>query len=228
MEKILIVEDNLKLAETLVSYLGRSGYQVYQRHDGKEAYELLLRNTSSFDLVILDVMLPSMSGLEICQKLRAARAQLPIIMLTNIADTHSIVAALNVGADDYLTKPFAMAELLARTQAILRRPARFEGKRITVGGLVVDPNLREAWYKGEAVPLRRREFDLLYYLAKNHNQMVSREQIMLNLWSEEDEPFPNTIDSHVRQLRNKLAKIDPSARGIIKTVYGFGYKLGLE
>lgn len=224
METVLLVEDNQRIADNIIRYLGRLDYTVYHRAEAEAALRLVRGQINKFDLLILDIILPRMDGVELCRRLRAARVQLPILMLTNIADTHNIVAALNSGADDYLTKPFALAELAARIQALLRRPARFETRVIKAGVLEINPNTRQVKVAGAPLYLRRREFDLLYYLAKNRNQMLSREQLILNIWSDDDEPFPNTVDSHIRQIRRRLSAIDPSLRNTVQTVYGFGYR----
>lgn len=225
MEKILLVEDNKKIASALTRYLGKLGYHTTHRDDGVAGHEYITEYSMSLDLIILDIKLPGVNGIELCEQIRKAKIQIPILMLTEIGDVETIVHVLDQGADDYLTKPFALPEVYSRIKALLRRPAYFEARIITAGDLEINLDAREARYKGMIINLRRREFDLLSYLAKHKNQMLAREQILLNVWHIKDRPYQNNVDVHVKQIRNKLKKIAPDAPPIIQTVYGFGYKL---
>jgi DNA-binding response OmpR family regulator len=225
MDKILIVEDNQNVASTLERYLSKSGYRAYSRVDGLKAQAFISENAIAIDLIILDIKLPGMNGLELCRHVRKTKIQIPILMLTNVGDVDVIVRALELGADDYLTKPFALPELLARVKALLRRPAYFEARILKAGELEVNLDTRTAKFKRKELGLRRKEFDLLHYLIKNRNQMLSREQILMNVWNLQTNPYPNSVDVHIKQLRNKILKISPSSKSIIQTIYGFGYKL---
>jgi DNA-binding response OmpR family regulator len=225
METIFIVEDDLKLAETLKRYLSRSGYQTFHRDDGEEALDFIKKNNSRLDLILLDIKLPSLDGMNLCEKIREFGIQIPIIMLTNVGSIDTITSTLNTGADDYLTKPFALPEVLARVRAMLRRPSYFESRILKAANITLNLDTREASYRGSVLKLRRREFELLHYLMRNRNLTLSREQMLYNVWSnEDDQPYPNTVDVHIRQIRKKLAKVKQGSEKIIQTVYGFGYR----
>ena len=223
-DKILLVEDEEKLARVVELELRYEGYEVEKVFDGREGLEKAL--SGGFDLILLDIMLPSMSGMEVLRRLRR-ESQVPVIMVTARDTVVDKVSGLDSGADDYITKPFEIEELLARIRAALRkRPARQEGTVLTAGPLTMDPERHEVTVKGTAVELTRREFDLLRYLLENKEKVISRESLLDNVWGFDFVGETNAVDVYIRFLR---AKID-EAFGIklIHTVRGVGYVIREE
>ena len=223
-DKILLVEDEEKLARVVELELRYEGYEVEKAFDGREGLEKAL--SGGFDLILLDIMLPSMSGMEVLRRLRR-ESQVPVIMVTARDTVVDKVSGLDSGADDYITKPFEIEELLARIRAALRkRPARHEGTVLTAGPLTMDPERHEVTVKGTAVELTRREFDLLRYLLENKEKVISRESLLDNVWGFDFVGETNAVDVYIRFLR---AKID-EAFGIklIHTVRGVGYVIREE
>ena len=223
-DKILLVEDEEKLARVVELELRYEGYEVEKAFDGREGLEKAL--SGGFDLILLDIMLPSMSGMEVLRRLRR-ESQVPVIMVTARDAVVDKVSGLDSGADDYITKPFEIEELLARIRAALRkRPARQEGTVLTAGPLTMDPERHEVTVKGTAVELTRREFDLLRYLLENKEKVISRESLLDNVWGFDFVGETNAVDVYIRFLR---AKID-EAFGIklIHTVRGVGYVIREE
>ena len=223
-DRILLVEDEEKLARVVELELRYEGYEVEKAFDGREGLEKAL--SGRFDLLLLDIMLPSMSGMEVRRRLRR-ESQVPVIMVTARDAVVDKVSGLDSGADDYITKPFEIEELLARIRAALRkRPARQEGTVLTAGPLTMDPERHEVTVKGTAVELTRREFDLLRYLLENKEKVISRESLLDNVWGFDFVGETNAVDVYIRFLR---AKID-EAFGIklIHTVRGVGYVIREE
>ena len=223
-DKILLVEDEEKLARVVELELRYEGYEVEKAFDGREGLEKAL--SGGFDLILLDIMLPSMSGMEVLRRLRR-ESQVPVIMVTARDTVVDKVSGLDSGADDYITKPFEIEELLARIRAALRkRPARQESAVLTAGPLTMDPERHEVTVKGTAVELTRREFDLLRYLLENKEKVISRESLLDNVWGFDFVGETNAVDVYIRFLR---AKID-EAFGIklIHTVRGVGYVIREE
>lgn len=224
MPKILLVEDEEKLARVVELELRYEGYEVEKAFDGREGLEKAL--SGGFDLILLDIMLPSLSGMEVLRRLRR-ESQVPVIMVTARDTVVDKVSGLDSGADDYITKPFEIEELLARIRAALRkRPARQESAVLTAGPLTMDPERHEVTVKGTAVELTRREFDLLRYLLENKEKVISRESLLDNVWGFDFVGETNAVDVYIRFLR---AKID-EAFGIklIHTVRGVGYVIREE
>ncbi|EDM99679.1 response regulator receiver domain protein [Pseudoflavonifractor capillosus ATCC 29799] len=224
MPKILLVEDEEKLARVVELELRYEGYEVEKAFDGREGLEKAL--SGGFDLVLLDIMLPSMSGMEVLRRLRR-ESQVPVIMVTARDTVVDKVSGLDSGADDYITKPFEIEELLARIRAALRkRPVRQESAVLTAGPLTMDPERHEVTVKGTPVELTRREFDLLRYLLENKEKVISRESLLDNVWGFDFVGETNAVDVYIRFLR---AKID-EAFGIklIHTVRGVGYVIREE
>ena len=223
-DKILLVEDEEKLARVVELELRYEGYEVEKAFDGREGLEKAL--SGGFDLVLLDIMLPSMSGMEVLRRLRR-ESQVPVIMVTARDTVVDKVSGLDSGADDYITKPFEIEELLARIRAALRkRPVRQESAVLTAGPLTMDPERHEVTVKGTPVELTRREFDLLRYLLENKEKVISRESLLDNVWGFDFVGETNAVDVYIRFLR---AKID-EAFGIklIHTVRGVGYVIREE
>jgi len=222
--KILIVEDEAGLVTALRDRLHKEGYEVSVAKDGLAGLELATRE--KFDLIILDLMLPKESGLTVCQKLRQQGANLPIIMLTARRQTMDKVVGLRTGADDYLTKPFKMAELLARIDALLRRTKRpaADGSQYQFGPIRIDVKRTEVTRDGHVVPLSAKEFQLFRYLAEHRGETLSRDVLLHEVWGYDSTPSTRTVDVHVAWLRQKLER-DPKNPELILTMVGLGYKL---
>ncbi|MGD0005829.1 MAG: response regulator transcription factor [Anaerolineaceae bacterium] len=231
-EKILVVEDELTLQETLAYNLKRQGYEVETSGNGLQALELARREHP--DLILLDIMLPGMDGFEVCRVLRQEMTT-PILMLTARDDEIDRVVGLEVGADDYLTKPFSMRELMARVKALLRRvrlirqeievsnAALAEAELIVFDDLTINVSRREVVLKDVALSLKPQEYELLLYMAQHRGRALSREAILENVWGWEYIGDSRTVDVHVRWLREKI-EIDPANPRRIVTVRGVGYR----
>jgi two-component system, OmpR family, copper resistance phosphate regulon response regulator CusR len=217
--RILVVEDESKVARALRDGLAAEGYEVHVASSGGEALAAL--GSQPFALVVLDLMLPGPSGLEILAMMRRAADSTPVLILTARDTVSDRVAGLDAGADDYLVKPFAFAELVARVRALLRRTDAPAG--LALCGLEVDPQSRRATRDGHVLALTAREFDLLEYLVRHQGQVVSRDQIAREVWREpaRGTPLDNVIDVHIMRLRRKVDP-DPSPR-LIHTVRGVGF-----
>ena len=223
MKKILIVEDEPTLLATLRYNLEREGYAVATAPDGEAA--LALARSERPQLVVLDVMLPKLDGFEVCRILRRETA-VPIIMLTAKTDEVDKVVGLELGADDYVTKPFSMRELLARVRALLRRAERSpqaENESITTGDLTVDVTKRLVSRAGRALALKPKEYELLAFLARNRGRAFTREQILSQVWGYDFAGDTRTVDVHVRWLREKIED-EPSKPTRLITVRGTGYR----
>lgn len=224
--KILIVEDDANLLETLRYNLNKESYQVLTAADGETALEVARKEKP--DLIILDVMLPGLSGFEVCRILRK-ETNTPIIMLTAKTDETDKIVGLEIGADDYVTKPFSVRELTARIRAMLRRVRPVETPLVedsvmNIGEIKVDIDRHQASLAGEVLELRPKEFDLLAFLARNKGIVFTREQLLEKLWGYDYIGDTRTVDVHVRWLRQKIES-DPSNPKHLVTVRGTGYKL---
>lgn len=225
MATILLVEDEAVLAETLQYNLEREGYTVHSAQDGVRGLELA--RSEQPDLVILDVMLPRLDGYSVCRILRTESA-VPILMLTARQDEVDRIAGLELGADDYVIKPFSLGELLARIRAILRRGQREQSNPVQRellqhGSLKVDTGSRRAWREGQELTLSAKEFDLLTCLMRNRGMVLGRELLLERVWGYEFMGDPRTVDVHVRWLREKIER-DPSQPEYLTTVRGVGYR----
>jgi DNA-binding response OmpR family regulator len=221
-KKVLVVDDDAKTVELVKLYLNRDGYRVITSGDGDEA--LRLARESFPDLIVLDIMLPGMSGLEICRTLRE-ESDVPIIMLTALTTDDDRLKGLDLGADDYVTKPFSPRELAARVRAVLRRlPGERGPEKIEHGALIVDFLKHEAFIDGKPLSLTPIEFKLLGALVKEPGRVFSRAQIIDKALGHDFNGFDRTIDVHILKLRRKLEP-DPHHPRFLKTVYGAGYKL---
>jgi two-component system alkaline phosphatase synthesis response regulator PhoP len=224
-ESILIVEDEEALRMTLSDRLLSEGYDVECAADGEDGYRRAVRDP--FDLILLDVMLPRRNGFDVCRDIRQAGLITPIIMLTARDQVVDKVVGLKIGADDYVTKPFDMMELVARIDAVLRRaPARAGGPGgvLQVGGLRIDLRGTQVWRDDKPVKLSAREFQLLRYLVEHRGETLTRDEILKEVWGYSTETFTRTVDVHVASLRQKLER-DPKSPELILTVQGLGYKL---
>ena len=217
--KILVVEDEKKVAGFIKRGLEEDGYQVTVTHDGADGLKQALEG--DYSLVILDVMLPKKDGLTVVTELRGAGKRIPVLMLTAKASTEDVVAGLDAGSDDYLTKPFAFSELTARVRALLRREGKDRGAEITFADLRLDPVSHKVWRGKTEIELTAKEYGLLEYLMRNTNTVLSRAMIADHVWDYAFDSFTNIIDVYVNYLRKKVDKDFPVK--LIHTVRGQGY-----
>ena len=217
-----MVDDEPTIREVVVSYLEREGFTTLEAADGTRARELL--ETEPPDLVVLDVMLPGTDGLELCRWIRS-RSRLPVIMLTARGEESDRIVGLELGADDYVTKPFSPRELAARVRTVLRRaePDPASDERLSYDGLVIDSGTREVTREEEPLRLTAREFDLLWFLASHPRRVFSREQLMRRVWGYSAALDTGTVTVHMRRLREKI-EADPSHPRHLETVWGVGYR----
>jgi two-component system, OmpR family, response regulator len=221
--RILIAEDETKLAQGLAEGLSRQGYAVDTLADGKQAFTRISMHHVDYDLLILDLMLPSMSGYDICRQMRDEHITLPILVLTAKWGTEDKVQMLLAGADDYLEKPFSFAELAARMRAVLRRPIEMIPTTLRVGDIELEAAAHTASRDGVPLTLTLKEFGLLEYFLRHPNQVVNREDLLAHLWDFNYESFSNVVDVHVKNLRQKLDR--GASPSILETVRGIGYCL---
>jgi DNA-binding response OmpR family regulator len=229
-KSVLVVEDDREIASLIELHLNDLGCEVRLAHDGETGLEEALKRP--YALVILDLMLPGLEGLELCRRLRAEPNYTPVLMLTAKSSELDRVIGLEMGADDYLTKPFSIRELLARVKAIFRRvdamaastpAARKERTEIRADELVVDLDKRKVRLYGEAVDLTAKEFDLLVQFARNPGRVYTRAQLLDLVWGYGHESYQHTVNSHINRLRGKIEK-DPARPRFVLTVWGVGYK----
>jgi DNA-binding response OmpR family regulator len=223
--KILVVEDDERISDAVVEYLSDQHYAVEAVYDGQGAWDLL--DVFTYDLVLLDVMLPQMDGITLCQKLRAKGFDIPILMLTAKDTLSNKIAGLDAGADDYLIKPFELEELSARIRALLRRGTNSSPPILTWGELRLDPSSCEVFYQDQNLALSPKEYKLLEFFLRNGRRVFSRAQILEHLWSFEQVPEEATVKAHIRGLRQKLEAAG-APHDLIETVYGLGYRLKEE
>lgn len=227
MTKILIVEDEPNMRLGLKDNLEFEGYEVETAEDGEEGLTKILDN--DYDLIIMDVMMPKISGFDVCKKVRVSGVTTPIILLTAKGEEIDKVLGLELGADDYVTKPFSLRELLARVKAILRRSESYasaENKSVKIGKLEVDFNGYKATFGNKDVQMSHKEFEILHFLWKKRNSTVSREDLLTEIWGYDETPTTRTVDNFMLKLRQKI-EIDPNHPKIILTVHGVGYKMVL-
>jgi DNA-binding response OmpR family regulator len=220
---ILVVEDQQRLANLLKRVLSEERHAVDVAYDGTDGYDLAASGT--YDLVVLDVMLPGMDGIQLCRQMREDGVQTPVLMLTARGAVEDRVTGLNVGADDYLVKPFAMEEFLARVNALLRRRNREieTTTELSVGDLTLDLVRHEVRRGGKIIDLTAKEFSLLEYLIRNAGQALTRTQITDHVWRYDLDALSNVVDTYIHYLRDKVDK--GSSHPLIKTVRGVGYKI---
>lgn len=236
MERLLLVEDDADIAQALVSFLQEAGYRVTHCDDGLEANRLI--HMEKFDLLMLDIMLPGVSGLDLCKMVRIEDPQVPILMLTSLDGESDRVLGLELGADDYLTKPFSLRECKARVRALLRRSALAapdSGKEtletLYFEGLSIGLHNREVRLNGEKIELTVREFDLLYHLAKHEGQVFNRGQLLDSVWGYSHSGYEHTVNTHINRLRKKLCRPKGDRQegvSYIETVWGVGYKFSAD
>jgi len=221
--KILIVEDEHLIANSVKKGLEQEKYTVDIAFDGLEGYDLA--SSGEYDLILLDLMLPNLDGLTICKKLRQENNHTPILMLTAKSQLEDKIIGLNSGADDYLTKPFAFEELLARIRALSRRPQKTNGKILTVGDLSLDTITYEVKRGNKNIQLSSKEYSLLECLIRHSNQILNKDQLIQYVWSYESDILPNTVEVYIRNLRQKIDIPFKNKSPLIKTIRGFGYKI---
>jgi DNA-binding response OmpR family regulator len=223
---ILVVEDDADIAKLVRIHLEDVGHRVTVEPNGRLALDRALGG--GFDLLILDLMLPGLDGIELCRRLRAAETYTPVLMLTARSSETDRVLGLEIGADDYLTKPFSIRELQARVKAILRRveqlaAADSDDQPIRMGGLEIDPRRREARLEGSLLGLTAREFELLHFFACHPGRVFTRTQLLDQVWGYAHEGYQHTVNTHINRIRRKLEP-DPSHPFWIRTVWGVGYR----
>ena len=225
MSDILIIEDEAQMRSGLKDNLEFEGYAVDVAEDGQIGLDKSL--SKSYDLIILDVMLPKLSGFDVCRKIREKGIKTPIIMLTAKGEEIDKVLGLELGADDYVTKPFSLRELLARVKAILRRTDESTSKaqqKITIGKLEIDFNSYTAMVEGKSVAMTHKEYEIVKYLWQHKGATVSRDNLLEEVWGYDDYPTTRTVDNFILKLRQKI-EINPNRPKHILTVHGIGYKL---
>lgn len=219
-----MVEDEHKIANSIKKGLEQESFAVDVAYDGTTGYDLA--STEDYDAIILDLMLPEMDGMEICKRLRQEKIHTPILILTAKGQLEDKVAGLNAGADDYLVKPFAFEELLARIRALIRRPKTANDTVLTVGDLTLNPLTYEVKRGNKEIRLSNKEFALLEYLIRHPNQIFTKNQIIGHVWNYDADILPNTVEVYIGYLRNKIDRAFPKKPALIHTVRGFGYKIG--
>ncbi len=229
--RVLIVEDDAHIAELLRLHLGDEGYAVEHAADGLEGLRLL--EAGGWDALVLDLMLPGVDGLEICKRARAMARYTPIIITSARSSEVHRILGLELGADDYLAKPFSVLELVARVRALLRRSealqrnARMDAGTLERQGLSIDPLARSAVIDGRRLDLTPREFDLLYFFARHPDKVFSRLDLLNQVWGYQHEGYEHTVNTHINRLRTKI-EADPSEPRRILTVWGRGYKFAAD
>lgn len=230
---ILVVDDEERIRKLLKMYLERENYQIDEAGDGETALQMAL--DKDYELIVLDLMLPGMDGIEVCEKLRESKAT-PVIMLTAKGEEANRVQGFEVGTDDYIVKPFSPREVVLRVKALLRRSSKTKfletdttAKNIIVfPHLMIDHDAHRVKVDNQEVNLTPKEYELLYYLSQNPDKVFSREQLLKDVWNYEFFGDLRTVDTHVKRLREKLSHVSEEAANMIVTVWGVGYKIEAE
>ena len=219
--RLLVIEDEQKIARVITESLKREKYAVDVAYDGEEGFNLA--DSQPYDLLIVDRMLPGLEGTEIVKKLRENGKNMPILFLTALSTTEDKTLGLDVGADDYLTKPFAIDELLARVRALLRRPPIQQPDILKIDDLEIDKQQQTVTRAGKNIDLTNKEYALLEYLMQHPNQILSKETLIDHVWDFDADILPNNVEAYIKNLRQKIDK--PFKKQLIKTVRGFGYRI---
>ncbi|MBU2494361.1 MAG: response regulator transcription factor [Bacteroidetes bacterium] len=226
MKKVLVIEDDKDISDLLEIHLLDLGYQVSKLYNGSAGLAAAL--SSKFDFIVLDIMLPGKDGFEICKEIRKQDEYTPILMLTSKSEEFDKVLGLEFGADDYLTKPFAIREFIARVKAILRRvdagkKSGGEEKEIKFGEILIEPTLRKVTLAGNRIELTPKEFELIYLLASHPGRTYTREQLLNTIWGYQFNGYEHTVNSHINRLRSKIEKEISNPKYIL-TTWGVGYR----
>ncbi len=224
--RILVVEDEPEISRYIERGLNRRQFAVDVVEDGRLGLYSAAVNT--YDVILCDYMLPHRDGISLTRELRDRSIATPLLMLTVVDDLQTKIRALDAGADDFLCKPFAFDELLARMRALLRRQTPWQGEILHVEDLALDTRAHEAVRDGQKIALTRKEFMLLEYLARNQGRVVTRSELLEHVWDSATDQFTNSIEVHVRYLRKKIDVPFGPARKLIHTVHGIGYKMGMS
>lgn len=222
--RLLVIEDEHRIANSIKKGLEQERYAVDVAYTGTEGYDLA--STEDYDAIILDLMLPGMDGIELCRTLRKDNNHTPVLMLTAKSQIEDKVTGLDVGADDYLTKPFAFEELLARIRALTRRPQKSIDPVLTVDTLILNTKNFTVRRSTHQISLSGKEFALLEYLMRNAGTIVTKDQIISHVWDYDADILPNTVEVYIKNVRNKVDKPFPTMKPLITTIRGFGYRIG--
>lgn len=222
--RILVIEDEHRIAQTIKKGLEQERYAVDVVFTGNEGYDLA--STEDYDIILLDLMLPGIDGITICKELRKNKIHTPILMLTAKSQTQDKITGLEIGADDYLTKPFSFEELLARIHALLRRPKTLINTILIVSDLTLNTKTFEVKRNNKIIQISNKEFALLEYLMRNAKIICTKEQIISHVWDYDSDILPNTIEVYIKKLRNKIDIPFHNLKPLINTIRGFGYKIG--
>lgn len=221
--RILVVEDERKIANSIKKGLQQEAFTVDVAYTGSDGYDLAA--SEAYDVIVLDILLPGINGLDICTKLRSQHIHTPILLLTAKGQVSDRVTGLNSGADDYLPKPFAFEELLARIRALSRRPPQTTGSVLSCADLTLNTTSFEVMRNRALILLSSKEYSLLEYLLRHPRQVLTKDQIIGHVWSYDSDVLPNTVEVYIGYLRQKIDKPFPNSPSLIHTVRGFGYKL---
>ena len=222
--RILLVEDEHRIATAIKKGLEQERYATDVVYDGEHGLSMAL--AEEYDLIILDRMLPELDGLDICKAIRAKKIHTPILMLTAKSQVNDRVTGLDAGADDYLVKPFAFEELLARIRALIRRPQQTTETQIEVKDLSINPHSFTVQRGNKTIQLSSKEFSLLEYMMRNPYKILTKNQIIQHVWDYDSDVLPNTVEVYIRNLRKKIDEPFQEKTPLLHTVRGFGYKLG--
>lgn len=228
MERILIVDDNPDIREVLGTYAAKEGFEPITAKDGFEALDLFRKTSPA--VILLDVMMPGMDGYRVCERIRS-ESDVPIILITAKGEDYERIMGLDIGADDYIVKPFNANEVMARVRAVLRRMARVEQKEekkiLSISNLTINIESYSVYVGAEKLPLTKKEVETMWILAENPSKVFTRDNLLDSLWGQDYFGDSRTVDSHIKRLRAKLDKVDhPDWE--IKTIWGLGYKLELN
>lgn len=224
--KILIIEDEQKIAKFLKKGLEQSHYAVDLAFDGQQGFDLGVNE--AYDLMIIDVMLPVMDGLQVCTNLRQEKIMTPILLLTAKGQLRDKLAGFDAGADDYLVKPFAFEELLARMKALTKRPVEIRSTTLKIDNLTIDTTNFEVYRAGKKIKLSKREYNLLEYLMLHKDKILTKNQIIEHVWEYDADVLPNTVEVYMGYLRKKIDRSFTDSPPLIQTVRGFGYSIGVK
>lgn len=225
MSEILLIEDDKNTCQSIKAYFKNSNIQIIALYNGKEGFAYICKNFACLDGIILDLNLPGMNGLEICHQVRLANINIPILILTHETSTQTVVDAFDLGADDYVKKPFSISELEARLLSMLKVKKFDKEEVISSGDLRINLSERVVYKRCQRLELSRKQFDLLLFLMRNKGKVFTREQLITNVWRFDQDPYLNTVDSHISALRKQIG--DPNQQ-ILQTVFGVGYRFREE